>query len=63
MKSAFDPVTEDRIEEEARGRLRAISNSSGRRCAAAGVPHDSVCETSDHPYDAIVKTARRNIAT
>ena len=24
---------------------------------AAGVPCDTVCETSDHPYDAILKTA------
>jgi len=28
-----------------------------KTAAAAGVPCDTVCETSDHPYDAIIKTA------
>ena len=56
-EGAFDPVTEDRIEKEARARAESYLEFIRTTCAAAGVPYDSVCETSDHPYDAIVKTA------
>jgi nucleotide-binding universal stress UspA family protein len=56
-EGAFDPVTEERIEEEAK--LRAENYLAFvRKCAeSAGVACDTVCETSDHPYDAILKTA------
>ena len=56
-EGAFDPVTEERIEEEAK--LRAESYLAFIRSAAedAGIPCDTVCETSDHPYDAILKAA------
>lgn len=56
-EGAFDPVTEERIEEEAK--LRAESYLAFIRKAAeeAGIPCDTVCETSDHPHDAILKTA------
>jgi nucleotide-binding universal stress UspA family protein len=56
-EGAFDPVTEERIEKEARMRADSYLEFIKKTCAAAGVPCDSVCETSDHPYDAIVKTA------
>ena len=56
-EGAFDPVTEERIEEEAKVRaenyLAFVRNTAG----SAGVPCHTVCETSDHPYDAILKTA------
>jgi len=56
-EGAFDPVTEERIEEEAKTRAENYL-AFVRECAAsAGVACDTVCETSDHPYDAILKTA------
>lgn len=56
-EGAFDPVTEERIEEEAKARAEGYL-AFIRRCAEeAGVPCDTVCETSDHPYDAILKSA------
>lgn len=56
-EGAFDPVTEERIEEEAKTRAENYL-AFVRRCAEeAGVPCDTVCETSDHPYDAILKTS------
>ena len=56
-EGAFDPVTEERIEEEAKTRAESYLEYV-RKCAQeAGVPCDTVCETSDHPYDAILKTA------
>jgi nucleotide-binding universal stress UspA family protein len=56
-EGAFDPVTEERIEEEARERAERYLEFVRRTAEAAGVPCDTVCETSDHPYDAILKTA------
>jgi len=56
-EGAFDPVTEERIEEEAKTRAEGYL-AYVRKCAQeAGVPCDTVCETSDHPYDAILKIA------
>lgn len=56
-EGAFDPVTEERIEEEAKTRAESYL-AFVRKCAGdAGVPCETVCETSDHPYDAILKTA------
>jgi nucleotide-binding universal stress UspA family protein len=56
-EGAFDPITEERIEEEAKARaasyLRYVEDVASR----AGVPCQTVCETSDHPYDAILRTA------
>ncbi|MDH3288170.1 MAG: universal stress protein [Betaproteobacteria bacterium] len=56
-EGAFDPVTEERIEQEAKERaekyLAFVRNAAGE----AGVACDTICETSDHPYDAIIKTA------
>jgi nucleotide-binding universal stress UspA family protein len=56
-EGAFDPVTEERIEEEAKARaekyLAYVREVAGRE----GVPCDTICETSDHPYDAIIKNA------
>jgi nucleotide-binding universal stress UspA family protein len=56
-EGAFDPVTEERIEEEARERAERYLEFVRTTSQAAGVPCDTVCETSDHPYDAILKTA------
>ncbi|OGA38537.1 MAG: hypothetical protein A3G24_12245 [Betaproteobacteria bacterium RIFCSPLOWO2_12_FULL_62_13] len=56
-EGAFDPVTEERIEEEARDRAESYLAFIRKTAEAAGVPCDTVCETSDHPYDAILKTA------
>jgi len=56
-EGAFDPVTEERIEEEAKTRAESYL-AYVRKCAQdAGVPCDTLCETSDHPYDAILKVA------
>jgi len=56
-EGAFDPVTEERIEEEARVRAGSYLQFIERACAEAGVACETVCETSDHPYDAILKIA------
>ena len=56
-EGAFDPVTEERIEEEARTRAEQYLAFVSCAAASEGVPCDTVCETSDHPYDAILKTA------
>jgi nucleotide-binding universal stress UspA family protein len=56
-EGAFDPITEERIEKEARARADAFLDYITQTAKAAGVPCDTVCETSDHPYDAILKTA------
>lgn len=56
-EGAFDPVTEERIEEEAKARAEGYLADMKRAAQAAGIPCDTVCETSDHPYDAILKTA------
>ena len=56
-EGAFDPVTEERIEKEARTRAENYLDFIKKTAAAASVPCDTVCETSDHPYDAIIKTA------
>lgn len=56
-EGAFDPVTEERIEEEARTRAEGYLAFVRENAESAGVPCETVCETSDHPYDAILKTA------
>jgi nucleotide-binding universal stress UspA family protein len=56
-EGAFDPVTEERIEKEARMRAENYLDFIKQTAAAADVPCETVCETSDHPYDAILKTA------
>lgn len=56
-EGAFDPVTEERIEEEARARAEGYLAFVRNTAETSGVPCDTVCETSDHPYDAILKTA------
>jgi nucleotide-binding universal stress UspA family protein len=57
-EGAFDPVTEERIEKEAQLRATAYLDFVRQTAAAAGVDCDTVCETNDHPYDAIIKTAQ-----
>jgi nucleotide-binding universal stress UspA family protein len=56
-EGAFDPVTEERIEEEAKTRAEAYLAFVRSTCGDAGVQCATVCETSDHPYEAILKTA------
>ena len=56
-EGAFDPVTEERIEEEAKTRAEAYLAFIRSAAQEAGVPCETVCDTSDHPYDAILKTA------
>lgn len=56
-EGAFDPVTEERIEEEAKARAEKYLAFVRKVAEEAGVPCDTLCETSDHPYDAILKSA------
>jgi nucleotide-binding universal stress UspA family protein len=59
-EGAFDPVTEERIEEEAKARADTYLGFMRETAGEAGVQCSTVCETSDHPYDAILKTADTN---
>jgi nucleotide-binding universal stress UspA family protein len=59
-EGAFDPVTEGRIEEEAKARADTYLSFIRSTAGEAGVPCSTVCETSDHPYDAILRTADAN---
>ena len=56
-EGAFDPVTEERIEEEAKARADTYLGFIRQAATEAGVPCSTLCETSDHPYDAILRTA------
>lgn len=56
-EGAFDPITEERIEEEAKARAASYLAYVEEAARGAGVPCRTVCETSDHPYDAILRTA------
>jgi nucleotide-binding universal stress UspA family protein len=59
-EGAFDPVTEERIEEEAKARADAYLGFIREKAAAAGVACSTACETSDHPYDAILRSCETN---
>lgn len=59
-EGAFDPVTEERIEEEAKTRAEAYLEFVRQTCSEADIACSTVCETSDHPYEAILKTAEAN---
>lgn len=59
-EGAFDPVTEERIEEEAKARADTYLGHIREAASAAGVQCSTVCETSDHPYDAILRTCETN---
>jgi nucleotide-binding universal stress UspA family protein len=56
-EGAFDPITEERIEEEAKTRATSYLAYIEEVAAGRGVPCRTVCETSDHPYDAILRNA------
>ena len=56
-EGAFDPITEERIEQEAKARADSYLAFVSKRAADAGVPCETVRETGEHPYDAILKTA------
>jgi nucleotide-binding universal stress UspA family protein len=55
-EGAFDPVTEERIEDEAKARANTYLATIREAATAAGVQCSTVCETSDHPYEAILRT-------
>ena len=55
-EGAFDPVTEERIEEEAKSRAETYLAHVRETAQAADVACSTVCETSDHPYEAILRT-------
>jgi nucleotide-binding universal stress UspA family protein len=59
-EGAFDPVTEERIEEEAKARAETYLAYIRQAASEGGVGCATVCETSDHPYDAILRTADAN---
>ena len=59
-EGAFDPVTEERIEEEAKARADTYLGYIRQAANEAGVACSTVCETSDHPYDAILRAADSN---
>ena len=56
-EGAFDPVTEERIEQEAKARAEKYLEFVRNAAKEAGIACDTICETSDHPYDAILKAA------
>ena len=56
-EGAFDPVTEERIEEEAKTRAETYLEFVRKSAEDAGVSCDTVCETGDHPHAAILKAA------
>jgi nucleotide-binding universal stress UspA family protein len=59
-EGAFDPVTEERIEEEAKARADTYLGFVRNACAECGIHCTTLCETSDHPYDAILRAAESN---
>ena len=59
-EGAFDPVTEERIEEEAKARADTYLGFIREIASAATVPCSTACETSDHPYEAILRTCEAN---
>lgn len=58
-EGAFDPVTEERIEQEAKARAETYLEFVRRTADAAGVASETVCDTSDHPYEAILRAAEK----
>lgn len=56
-EGSFDPVTEARIEQEAKSRAEAYLQFAVTTAAESSVACETVCETGDHPHDAILKTA------
>ena len=56
-EGAFDPVTHEKAEEEARTRAASFLEFVQKTADAAAVPCETVVATNDHPYDAIVNTA------
>ena len=56
-EGAFDPVTHEKAEEEARARAASFLAFVQKTADAAAVQCETVVATNDHPYDAIVNTA------
>ena len=59
-EGAFDPITEERIEEEAKARAESYLAYIREASRQAAVECSTVCDTSDHPYDAILRAADEN---
>src|SRR5262245_62143857 len=49
-EGAFDPVTHEKAEEEARTRAASFLSFVQQTADAAGVPCETVVATNDHPY-------------
>ncbi len=54
-------MTEERIEEEAKARADTYLGFIRKECGEAGIQCATLCETSDHPYDAILRAADSNV--
>src|SRR5258707_125822 len=59
-EGSIDPVTQEKVEEEARARAASFLDFVRKTAAQAGVQCDTVVATNDHPYDAIVNTANES---
>ena len=57
MKARSIPITEERIEQEAKARAASYLAQIEEAAGQAGIACRTVCETSDHPYDAILRAA------
>ncbi len=56
-EGSIDPVTQEKVEDEARLRAASFLDFVKTTAAASGVVCETVVATSDHPYDAIINTA------
>lgn len=56
-EGAFDPATEERIEDQAKSRAQDYLGFIRSAAKAANVACATVCETGDHPYEAILRAA------
>jgi len=56
-EGSFDPISQEKADEEARALAADFLAFVQKTAAAAGVPCDTVVATNAHPYDAIVNTA------
>ena len=56
-EGSFDPISQEKADEEARALAADFLAFVQKTAAAAGVPCDTVVATNARPYDAIVNTA------
>lgn len=55
-----DPLTEEKVEEEAHVHAASFLEFVQKTATAAGLPCETVVATNDRPYDAIVNTANEH---